>query len=148
YVGLRARNVEDWAAYGTRLLGMQIVDKSAATLALRMDDRKQRVMVSADGGEGMGFIGFEVANAVALDAFAAKLERHGTKVARGVRALADERCVADLIVFSDPASNRLEAFHGPQVASDPFVPGRSISGFRTGPLGMGHVVLTAKRSDD
>jgi 2,3-dihydroxybiphenyl 1,2-dioxygenase len=148
YVGLRAKNVDDWAAYGTRLLGMQIVDKSAATLALRMDDRKQRVMVSADGGEGMGFIGFEVANATALDALATKLERHGTKVARGVRALADERCVKDLIVFNDPAGNRLEAFHGQQIASDPFAPGRAISGFRTGPLGMGHVVLTAERSDD
>ena len=34
-----------------------------------------------------------------------------------------------------------EAFCGPQVASDPFKPGRAISGFRTGPLGMGHVVL-------
>ena len=126
YVGLRAGNVEDWASYGTNLLGMQIVDRSARTLTLRMDDRKQRVIVAADGGEGIGFLGFETANAAALD----------------------ERCVADLIVFSDPAGNRLEAFHGPQVASDPFLPGRSISGFRTGPLGMGHVVLTAERSDD
>ena len=148
YVGLRAQNVEDWASYGTRLLGMQIVDKSAATLALRMDDRKQRVMISADGGEGIGFLGFEVENSAALDALAAKLEGHGTKVARGVRALADERGVTDLIVFNDPVGNRLEAFHGPQIASGPFMPGRSISGFRTGPLGMGHVVLTAERSDD
>jgi 2,3-dihydroxybiphenyl 1,2-dioxygenase len=148
YVGLRAGNLEDWASYGTRLLGMQIVDKSASRLALRMDDRKQRLMISADGGEGMGFIGFEVANAVALDALAAKVERYGTKVARGTRALAGERCVADLIVFDDPAGNRIEAFHGAQVASDPFAPGRAISGFRTGPLGMGHVVLTAERSNE
>jgi 2,3-dihydroxybiphenyl 1,2-dioxygenase len=148
YVGLRAGSVDDWASYGTGLLGMQIVDRSASTLALRMDDRKQRVMISADGGEGMGFMGFEVANAAALDALAAKLERHRIKVARGVRALADERGVADLIVFDDPAGNRIEAFHGAQIASDPFAPGRAISGFRTGPLGMGHVVLTAERADD
>ena len=148
YVGLRAGNVEDWASYGTNLLGMQIVDRSARTLTLRMDDRKQRVIVAADGGEGIGFLGFETANAAALDALAARLEANGTAIVRGTRALADERCVADLIVFSDPAGNRLEAFHGPQVASDPFLPGRSISGFRTGPLGMGHVVLTAERSDD
>ena len=148
YVGLRAGDVDEWASYGTRLLGMQIVDKSSATLSLRMDDRKQRVMISADGGEGLGFLGFEVGSAAALDALASRLEFHGTKVVRGVRALTDERCVTDLIVFNDPAGNRLEAFHGPQIASDPFVPGRSISGFRTGPLGMGHVVLTAERSDD
>jgi 2,3-dihydroxybiphenyl 1,2-dioxygenase len=148
YVGLRAGNTDDWLAYGTRLLGMQIVDKSAKTLALRMDDRKQRVIVSADGGEGMGFMGFEVANAATLDGLAAKLERHEVKVTHGSRALADERGVAGLIVFNDPAGNRLEAFHGQQIAPDAFIPGRSISGFRTGPLGMGHVVLTAERSDD
>ena len=31
-----------------RFLGMQLVDKSRSTLALRMDDRKQRVIVHAD----------------------------------------------------------------------------------------------------
>ena len=39
------------------------------------------------------------------------------------------------------ALNRLEAFHGAQVADTPFRPTRDISGFRTGPLGMGHVLL-------
>ena len=68
--------------------------------------------------------------------------------ARGSRALADERFVKDLIVFNDPIGNRVEVFHGPQVASDPFKPGRNISGFRTGPLGMGHVVLTVDNIDE
>ncbi len=148
YIGLRAKNVEDWTSYGTKLLGMQVVDRTAATLALRMDDRKQRVIVQADGGEGTAFLGFEVADGAALDAFAARLERQGVGVARGARTLADERQVADLVVFHDPIGNRIEAFHGGAVASEPFVPGRAISGFRTGPLGMGHVVLTAVRSDD
>jgi 2,3-dihydroxybiphenyl 1,2-dioxygenase len=44
-------------------------------------------------------------------------------------------------VFDDPVANRLEIFYGAQISSDPFKPGRSISGFRTGPLGLGHVVL-------
>ena len=38
YVGIRTKNLDDWAAYGTRFLGMQLVDKSRGTLALRMDD--------------------------------------------------------------------------------------------------------------
>jgi 2,3-dihydroxybiphenyl 1,2-dioxygenase len=148
YIGLRANNVDDWLAYGTRLLGMQVTDKSTATLSLRMDDRKQRVIIHADGGEGAGFLGFEAADAAALDALAARLEAHGIGVARGARALADERHVADLIVFNDPVGNRIEVFRGAEVAPDPFAPGRAISGFRTGPLGMGHVVITAARSDD
>lgn len=51
-------------------------------------------------------------------------------------------------MFHDPAGNRLEAFHGAEIASEPFRPGRSISGFRTGPLGMGHAVLTVACIDD
>jgi 2,3-dihydroxybiphenyl 1,2-dioxygenase len=131
----------DWASYGSGLLGLQPIDKSRSTLAFRMDDRKQRIIVDADGGEGIGFFGWEVADAAALNAIAANLEQNGIKVAQGSRALADERHVKDLIVFNDPLGNRLEIFHGGETTSDPFKPGRAISGFRTGPLGLGHVVL-------
>ena len=68
--------------------------------------------------------------------------------ARGSRALAEERKVKDLIVFNDPAGNRLEVFHGAETTTDPFKPGRAISGFRTGPLGMGHAVLHCEKIDD
>ena len=145
YVGVRAKDLGDWSSYGRNLLGMQQVDKSRTSLAFRMDDRKQRLVVDADGGQGIGFFGWEVADAAALDALAARLEASGTPVARGSRALADERHVADLIVFNDPAGNRLEIFHGAETAAEPFVPGRNISGFRTGPLGMGHVVIHLER---
>jgi 2,3-dihydroxybiphenyl 1,2-dioxygenase len=94
------------------------------------------------------FYGWELADAAALDALAARLEAAGVNVARGGAALAAERHVRDLIVFADPIGNRLEAFHGAEIASEPFRPGRTISGFRTGPLGMGHAVLTVERLDD
>ncbi|MFL6799628.1 MAG: VOC family protein [Xanthobacteraceae bacterium] len=148
YVGIRAKSLEDWTSFGTRFLGMELIDKSAKTLALRMDDRKQRVVVSEDGGEGVGFFGWEVADAAALDRVAAKIETAGVAVARGTRALAQERRVKDLVVLSDPLGNRLEIFHGPESSSEPFKPGRSISGFRTGPLGMGHAVLHVKDIND
>jgi 2,3-dihydroxybiphenyl 1,2-dioxygenase len=141
YVGVRAKDLGDWAGYGSRLLGLQPIDKSRSTLAFRMDDRKQRIIVDADGGEGIGFFGWEVADATALDAIAAHLHQNQTTGARGGRALADERHVKDLIVFNDPLGNRLEIFHGAETTSEPFKPGRAISGFRTGPLGLGHVVL-------
>src|ERR1700691_4943976 len=130
YVGIRTKSLEDWAAYATRFLGMQLVDQSRGTLALRMDDRKQRVIVHTDADEGPSFYGWEVADAAALDALAGHLENNGVKVARGSRALAEERRVKDLIVFSDPIGNRLEVFHGAETASDAFKPRRSISGFR------------------
>ena len=141
YLGVRAKDLGDWGTYGSGLLGLQRIDKSRSSIAFRMDDRKQRIIVDADGGEGIGFFGWEVADAAALGALAARLDEAKVPFARGSRALAEERRVADLIVLNDPAGNRLELFHGAETTSEPFVPGRSISGFRTGPLGLGHVVM-------
>src|SRR5262245_66601790 len=101
YVGVHAKSLEDWTSFGTRFLGMQLVEKTAKNLALRMDDRKQRVVVSEDGGEGVGFFGWEVADAATLDRIAAKLAKAGVEVARGPGALAVERRVKDLIVLAD-----------------------------------------------
>jgi 2,3-dihydroxybiphenyl 1,2-dioxygenase len=147
YIGIRSSRLDDWGSFATRLLGMQQVDRAGAVRAFRMDDRKQRLIVTGDEGEGLGFLGWEVADAAALDALATRLDTHGVEVRRASRALAEERHVADLIVFEDPAGNRLEVFHGPAVASDAFRPGRAISGFRTGPLGMGHAVLNVKNAE-
>ncbi len=122
YVGVRAKDLGDWASYGSGLLGLQRIDKSRSTLAFRMDDRKQRILVDADGGEGIGFFGWEVADATALDALAGDLDNAEIKVARGARALADERHVKDLVVLNDPQGNRLEIFHGAETAAEPFRP--------------------------
>src|SRR5262245_8737479 len=147
YVGIKARDVGDWADFGTKFLGMQVVDRSRSTLTLRMDDRRQRVVVHADGGEGAAFLGWDVADGRALDGLAARLEKSGVPVQLMPRSIADERHVQDLVRFTDPVCNVLEAFHGAELSTDPFQPGRAISGFRTGPLGMGHVVMNVERID-
>jgi len=141
YVGIRARDVNDWADFGTRFLGLQLVERTRSTLRFRMDDRSQRVMVQADGGQGPAFFGWEVADPMALDALAARLEGARVPIERPRRAVAEERRVRDLVRFADPSGNTLEVFHGGEVATDAFRPGRAISGFRTGALGMGHVVI-------
>ncbi|MDW8314311.1 MAG: VOC family protein [Rhodovarius sp.] len=146
YIGIRSARLEDWAGFATRLLGMQQVDRGGQMRAFRMDDRTQRLIVTGAGAEGLDMIGWEVADAAALDALAGRLEAAGVRVARGSRALADQRQVAELLLFEDPAGNRLEAFHGAACATEPFLPGRPISGFRTGPLGMGHVVLQVEET--
>jgi len=141
YLGLRCRDLADWAGYGTALAGLQCVDRTARTLTFRMDDRRQRLMVEADGGAGIRIFGWEVADKAALDAMAGRLEAKGVAVAAGSAALAAERHVEALILLDDPLGNRIEICCGPETAAEPFVPGRAISGFRTGALGLGHVVL-------
>ena len=142
YVGVTTDRLDDWAGFAGGLLGMQVLERGKGSLALRMDDRRQRLIVDQDRGNGCQFFGWEVADAAALERMAAHLERCGVPVRREAQALADQRCVREMVSFQDPAGNRLELFHGPALADTPFRPGRCISGFRTGPLGLGHVVLT------
>jgi 2,3-dihydroxybiphenyl 1,2-dioxygenase len=144
YVGFGSAALDDWRQFGTGLVGLQAVERSPSLLAFRMDDRKQRIVIDRAMPDGERFFGWEVADAGALDALAARLERAQVDVTAEPQTLADNRHVRGLISFRDPAGNRLEAFYGAGIDDTPFRPGRSISGFRTGPLGLGHAVLTVK----
>jgi 2,3-dihydroxybiphenyl 1,2-dioxygenase len=147
YAGFGSAALDDWRQFGTGLVGLQAVEKSASLLAFRMDDRKQRIVIDRSLPEGARFFGWEVADAAALDALAARLEAAKVDVVAEPQTSADTRHVRGLISFRDPAGNRLEAFYGAEIDTTPFSPGRSISGFRTGPLGLGHAVLTVENID-
>ncbi len=144
YIGLQDSRLSDWCAFAGDLLGMQMIDKAAKLRAFRMDDRKQRLFVDGKVSHGNITIGWEVVWRDDLDQLAARLDAHDVAVTRGSSALADERHVSELICFDDPAGNRLEVFWQPELADTLFVPGRPLSGFKTGPLGMGHIVLNVE----
>lgn len=147
YAGFGSADLDDWRQFGTGLVGLQAVERGNSLLAFRMDDRKQRIVIDRAMPDGARFFGWEVADAADLDALAARLEQAGADVTAEPQMLADARRVSGLISFHDPAGNRLEAFHGAEIDDTPFSPGRSISGFRTGPLGLGHAVLTVENID-
>src|SRR5271155_1561170 len=148
YAGFGSAALEDWRQFGTGMVGLQAVEHSPSLLAFRMDHRKQRIVIDGSMPEGTRFFGWEVADATALEALAARLEKHQVNVVAEPQTLADARRVGGLISFRDPAGNRLEAFYGAEIDETPFSPGRSISGFRPGPLGLGHAVLTVAKLDD
>jgi catechol 2,3-dioxygenase-like lactoylglutathione lyase family enzyme len=148
-IGIRSAQLDDREGCATHLLGLRRVDRGEQMRAFRMDDRAQRLVVIGAGEDGLAMIGREVPDAAALDALGARLDAAGVRVLRGSLALADERRVAKLLLFADPAGTRLEGFHGAARADAPFAPARPISGFRTGPLGMRRAVLrwrTPRRS--
>lgn len=147
YIGIKSDRLDDWAAYGERFLGLQLVERTSSLLRFRMDERQQRIVVSKNEMAPTTF-GFEVADATALDRLAARLEAASVAVVPMTSAEASERRVTGGISFSDPAGNNLEACHGAEVAAADFAPGRSISGFRTGSMGMGHAVLHVERVED
>jgi 2,3-dihydroxybiphenyl 1,2-dioxygenase len=145
YAGFGAAELDDWRDFGTTLVGLQAVERGNSLLSFRMDDRKQRIVIDRAAPEGSSFFGWEMADAAALDELAARLEQAGVAVTAESQALADARHVHGLISFRDPEDNRLEAFYWAEIDAAPFKPGRAISGFRTGPLGLGHAVLTVQR---
>ncbi|KAB2873053.1 MAG: biphenyl 2,3-dioxygenase, partial [Pseudorhodoplanes sp.] len=55
YVGIRTKALEDWQRFATGLVGLQLAERSRSQLRFRMDDRKQRVIVDADGTDGAQF---------------------------------------------------------------------------------------------
>jgi hypothetical protein len=66
YIGVNSRRLDDWSHYATRLLGLQHVDRGAGVRAFRMDDHRQRLVVTENGDEGLAFLGWEVPDAAAL----------------------------------------------------------------------------------
>ncbi len=147
YVGIRSDKLDDWASFGPDFLGLELVERTASSLKFRMDDRKQRIVVSREELPPH-VLGWEVESEAALDQLAGRLEAAKVQVARVPRAEADMRGVASGIRFADPAGTPLEAFCGAEIADTPFASPRKIVGFRTGTLGMGHAVLHVKSIDD
>src|SRR3954471_20995947 len=115
YAGFGSAALEDWRQFGTGLVGLQAGERSPSLLAFRMDDRKQCIVIDRALPEGARFFGWEVADAAALDALAARLEAAGIEVLAEPRTLADTRRVKNLISFRDPEGNRLEAFYGAEI---------------------------------
>jgi 2,3-dihydroxybiphenyl 1,2-dioxygenase len=148
YVTVGSRDLASWNHFAVNVLGMQPVERGNTALAFRMDDAAQRLVIDRSEPEGSRAFGWEVADSAALEALAARLDASAIAVRRAPASLAEKRGVREMITFADPGGNALEAFWGAARADAPFRPGRSISGFRTGPLGMGHVVLTVPRIDE
>jgi len=141
YIGVRSDRINDWAYFANKILAMQLDDRGGKQLSFRMDDLMQRLVVSDEPGDTLAFIGWEVSQQSDLQDFAARLDNAGRKVVQGSTELADRRFVEALIVTHDPAGNRIELVWNPMKSDEPFIPGRPIDGFKTGPLGMGHAVL-------
>lgn len=148
YVGIRTRVLDDWRAFGTRLLGVQLARDGKRRLGFRMDEAAHRLTLREANDDAVEHYGWEVADPHSLQALAARIEASGRSAMPFSADLAAERMVADGFATTDPAGNRLEFYHGGARALTPFEPGRPISGFRTGALGLGHAVLNVERVDD
>ena len=147
YVGIEAQDAAAWAPFATGFAGMQRLEAGGGAAAYGVDDAGRRLVVMPAGRDGGAFYGWEVADADALDAMAARIEDRGVAVVRSTAAERALRGVDDMVHCADPAGHRVELFHGLEPAGGPFAPGREMAGFRTGGLGLGHVLVHAPDAD-
>jgi 2,3-dihydroxybiphenyl 1,2-dioxygenase len=82
-----------------------------------------------------------VSDAAALDELTAPLAAAGAGPRRGTSEESAGRNVGSILYATDPGGHALELFIAPERAGHDFRSPRSIAGFRTGELGLGHLVL-------
>jgi 2,3-dihydroxybiphenyl 1,2-dioxygenase len=149
YVGIGTSNQKAWQDLATHILGMQVVPgDDSSTSYLRMDEYHHRLELRSNGSDDIEFVGWEVPDSAALHRVAEQLEDGGVKVAAGTRDEADDRRVIALIKCIDPDGVSTEVFCGRPVNPQPFHPARPMSGFKTGDMGLGHILLHVRNLDE
>lgn len=146
YVGIFAADLDAWRDFAQGVLAAQ-VETVPTGLALRLDEKVQRLLVHPGERDGGAYFGWEVQDAPALEAARAQLQDKGVAVHASTPEERAVRHVAGMAWFADPLGNRFELFHGLADAQAPFRPPRPMRGFRTDELGIGHAVLTGADID-
>ncbi len=142
YVGIQATKPEAWAAFGPNILGLPVADQRDGTLFLRMDERSYRLAIHRGDQDGLAYMGWEVPTLAALDQAERQLDASGVETRRGTEEECQARQVRALVHCNDPAGQNLELFCGQTTAAYAFLPARPVSGFVTGDMGLGHVVVS------
>lgn len=147
YLGLRVKNLGEWERFATEILGLQSLGQNAdGALLLRMDENQRRFIFQQGDADDLEFAGWEVTDQAELGELQRQLERAGAAVTEGGPEVARQRGVVELIRFNDPSGIACEAYYGPMMNfQEPFHSPRTIGGFETGLMGLGHIVI---RVDD
>jgi 2,3-dihydroxybiphenyl 1,2-dioxygenase len=146
YLGLNVSNLAEWVRFAIELLGLEVIDKTEQHFFMRMDEYHHRFIVQEGYEDDVAYIGWEVADERSLQELERQLKNAGVETVRGSAEEAKMRGVLDFLKFADPSGISSEVYFGPLVDfREPFKSQRSISGFVTGSMGLGHIVI---RVDD
>jgi 2,3-dihydroxybiphenyl 1,2-dioxygenase len=144
YIGLEVSDLAAWERFAEGVLGLSLARRGAdGTLALRMDDHEQRIVLHPGRADDLAYLGFEVATDAELEALGATLVRAGFAVGEGKPETCAARRVARLLQLADPSGIPVELYCGASLAQQPFHSTQMASGFVTGDGGLGHAVIGA-----
>jgi biphenyl-2,3-diol 1,2-dioxygenase len=148
YLGLNVSNPGEWERFATELLGLEIVDKTPDGFFMRMDEYHHRFIVRQGSEDDVAFIGWEVADERALQELNAQLKADAIETTPGSADEAKMRGVLEFLKFKDPSGIPTEVYFGPLMDfREPFKSPRPLSGFVTGTMGLGHIVIRVDDSE-
>jgi 2,3-dihydroxybiphenyl 1,2-dioxygenase len=146
YVALNVAKLNDWQALLETVFGMQPRAREGSdAIDYRLDDYHHRFSLYPAASDGVAAVGWEVASTSKLEKLVQSLRDRQIDVAAGSGVLCAERKVKQLYSFTCPMIGvQTEVYYGPLVSHTPFVPSRGIAGYKTGALGLGHIVFWVK----
>ena len=142
YIRVRARDLDAWQSFGEGVVGAAVAPESSGDrLLLRIDDRPWRIAVEKGDADRIVAVGLELPSEAKFEEALERLSERGVPATRGDAYAAQARHVQGYAACADPGGNALELCWGATVTGTPFVSPVGVSGFVTGEMGMGHVVL-------
>jgi 3,4-dihydroxy-9,10-secoandrosta-1,3,5(10)-triene-9,17-dione 4,5-dioxygenase len=148
YVLIESRDPAAWRNFGAGVLGLMPVDGADGGVRFRMDDRPFRIAIIPGNEDRFVAAGWELPGAEAFEACLDMLAKADIAVEHGSAAEAADRKVRAFVRCQDPSGNRLELYQGRVYDYSPFVSPAGVSGFVTGNMGLGHVVLPAPKVEE
>lgn len=146
YLGFQVRDAEAWRRLATEIIGFAVGEEDGV-LFLRFDERHHRIALRPGETDTLDYAGWECADIAAFEAIVRRVKDAGVAVTAGSVDECAQRKVKGFVRFRDPNGFPVEVYHGPLREMRPFVPSRPVSGFKTGALGLGHVVFRCARPE-
>jgi 2,3-dihydroxybiphenyl 1,2-dioxygenase len=142
YLGLTTPAASEWRSFGSDILGLQAIEDGAdGALRFRMDEADCRLWIHPGERNDIAYIGWTLGDEGSVLEVAKAIDAAGAAVSEGSPDEAEARKVIGFHWFIDPAGFRHELSWGQYRVPNGFLPGRPMSGFKTGDQGMGHIVL-------
>ncbi len=148
YVILEMQDPAAWSKFAKDVLGFGPVKSFGEKGAryLKMDGAPFRYMIRK--GESDRFVagGYQMSSKKTFEDQVKAFEAAGCKVNMGSEKDAKHRAVKAFASTVDPSGNMLEIYYG-RSKGEPFTPGHGIKSFKTGKMGLGHMVLPAPENE-
>jgi 3,4-dihydroxy-9,10-secoandrosta-1,3,5(10)-triene-9,17-dione 4,5-dioxygenase len=148
YAVIETKDIAAWRTFGADVLGLMPVDGPDGGVRFRMDERPVRLAIVPGDQDRFVASGWELPSQDAYHGTLKALADAGVAIEDGTAAEAADRKVRALARCQDPSGNRLEIYHGRVYDYTPFVSPAGVSGFVTGNMGLGHVVLPAPKIEE